>query len=238
MRTLLVEDEVVTARMIVRKLKAEGIEVDWIEDGEQALSFYSYDHYDVIVLDLGLPRCDGLTVLRRLRNQGVGVPVVVLTHRAALTDKLASLDGGADDFVPKPFSFAELLARMQALTRRALGSWTGKIIYNGLVYDPAVRVISYAGGGVKLSKREGQLLELLLRERGKGVSRETILSHIWGPGEASPNSADTLARLLRQKVAALPTGIEIKPIWGMGYRLDIVPPGLTTSRTYGEKTEE
>lgn len=225
MRILLVEDEMVTARLIKKKLAGAGIEVDSSEDSERALGFLSYDHYDVIILDLELAGCDGLAVLRRLRKQGAKVPIFVLSHHAALQDKLAALDNGADDFLVKPFSFAELLARLRALTRRAWGLWTGQLEFDGLMYDPRERLISFKGSNVRLSKREGQMLELFLREKRKTVARETILSHIWGPGEAMPNSADALARLLRQKIATLPAGIAIRTVRGLGYRLDIESTG-------------
>jgi DNA-binding response OmpR family regulator len=221
MRILLVEDESVTARMIKRKLAAESVEVDWMMDIERTLAFLSYDHYDAIVLDLGLPDGDGLTILKNLRRQGINIPILILTHRSAVEDRIAALENGADDYLTKPFSFAELLARLQALTRRVAGLWTGQLKYNGLTYAPGKRLMSYLGTDVKLSKREGQLLELLLRQKERTVDRETLLSHIWGPGEATPNSADTLAAQLRHKISALPSGIVINTVRGLGYRLTV-----------------
>ena len=217
MRILLVEDEPLTARMINNGLTTNGIEVDWSEDSEQASSFLSYDHYDAIILGLA----EGVSVLKILRQQGVKAPILVLIHQNTIQNRLTALENGADDFLVKPFSFIELLARLNALTRRVSGSWTGNYEYNGLSYVPKVRGLSFASRCIRLSKKEGQLLELLLKHRERAVARETILSHIWGPGEAVPNSADALVKQLRKKVALLSRSIIISTVRGVGYRLNI-----------------
>ncbi|MDF2874230.1 MAG: qseB [Sporomusa sp.] len=217
MRILLVEDEPLTARMINNGLTTNGIEVDWSEDSEQAISFLSYDHYDAIILALE----NGLTVLKILRQQGVKTPILIFIHRNTIQNRLITLESGADDFLVKPFSFVELLARLNALTRRVSGSWTGNYEYNGLSYVPKERILSFDNSCIRLSKKEGQLLELLLKHRERAVARETILSHIWGPGEAVPNSADALVKQLRQKVTLLSRVIMISTVRGVGYRLNI-----------------
>lgn len=217
MRILLVEDEPLTARMINNGLTTNGIEVDWCEDREQAISFLSYDHYDAIILTLE----SGLAVLRALRKQGVKAPILILTRRNTIQERLTALESGADDVLARPFSFEELLARLNALTRRVSGSWIGNYEYNGLSYVPKERMLSFGGHCIRLSKKEGQLIELLLKYRERAVTRETILNHIWGPGEAVPNSADALVKQLRQKVASLSRVILISTVRGVGYRLNI-----------------
>jgi two-component system OmpR family response regulator len=220
MRVLIVEDEVKMAALLRRGLEREGLAVDVAGDGEEALWRARAVSYDAIVLDLMLPGIDGLEVCRRARESGVWSPILVLTARDAIRDRVAGLDRGADDYLTKPFSFAELLARLRALARRGRPERPTEIAVGNLRLDPATRRAWRGGTEISLSAKEFALLEIFMREPGVVLSRFQLLEHAWDyEYENRSNVVDSYVRLLREKVDR-PFGVEsIETVRGAGYRL-------------------
>ena len=178
LRILIIEDEPKIARSLVQGFEAEHFAVDLAEDGEKGLKLATEMRYDGIVLDLNLPRIDGLTLLRKMRQSGSSTRVLILSGRREVTDRVAGLQAGADDYLIKPFSFQELLARMHTLLRRA--QETSEIIsVADLVLDPQRHTVSRAGKPIKLSQREYALLEYLMRNAGRTVTRTMVVEHVW-----------------------------------------------------------
>lgn len=219
MRVLLVEDELVTAKMIIRRLQQEEMQVEWVSDGSQVFDYLAMYEYDVVILDWLLPGSDGLTILQKIRKSGIDTPVLMLTQRDSMEDKIAGLENGADNYLVKPFFFPELLSRLKALARRQIGLWQDQASIGKLLFHRATRILSSDHTSVVLSKRETQLLEIFLNCPDQTMSRDRILNAIWGPGEASPNNADALVRLLRQRLAVVTGDVKISTIRGVGYRL-------------------
>jgi two-component system, OmpR family, response regulator len=220
MRILIVEDELKMARLISRALDEEGMAADIAERGEQALAMAGSTDYDAILLDLGLPGIDGFETCRRLRDDGVRSPVLVLTARDAVEDRVAGLDSGADDYVTKPFAIVELLARIRALTRRGPIERPAVLEAGDLRLDPASRQAWRGEEEIPLSAREFGLLEALMRRPGETLTREQLLEHVWGDdGEAQSNVVDVYVYYLREKVDR-PFGADsIETVRGGGYRL-------------------
>ena len=220
MRILIVEDEAKMARLIGRALGEEGMVADVAERGEDALAMAGSTEYDAILLDLGLPGIDGFETCRRLRDDGVRAPVLVLTARDAVEDRVAGLDSGADDYLTKPFALAELLARIRALTRRGPIERPTVLQAGDLRLDPATRRAWRRETEISLSAREFALLEALMRRPGAILSREQLLEQVWGDdGEAQSNVVDVYVHYLRQKVDR-PFGADsIETVRGGGYRL-------------------
>jgi two-component system OmpR family response regulator len=220
MRILIVEDELKMARLISRALDEEGMAADIAERGEDALAMAGSTDYDAILLDLGLPGIDGLETCRRLRSDGVRAPVLVLTARDAVEDRVAGLDSGADDYVPKPFAIVELLARIRALTRRGPIERPTVLEAGDLRLDPAARQAWRGQAEIPLSAREFGLLEALMRRPGQILTREQLLEQVWGDdGEAHSNVVDVYVYYLREKVDR-PFGADsIETVRGGGYRL-------------------
>jgi two-component system, OmpR family, response regulator len=220
MRVLIVEDEVKMAAVIRRGLREEGMAVDVTECGEDALWMAGSTEYDAIVLDVMLPGIDGLETCRRLRDDGVWSPVIMLTARDAVEDRVAGLDGGADDYVTKPFSFAELLARLRALARRGPAERPVLLEVGDLRLDPATRQVWRGDREISLSAKEFALLEVFMRRPGEVLSRLQLLEHAWDYGyENRSNVVDVYIRYLREKVDR-PFGADsIETVRGAGYRL-------------------
>jgi two-component system, OmpR family, response regulator len=220
MRVLIVEDEVKMAAVIRRGLREEGMAVDVTERGEDALWMAGSTEYDAIVLDVMLPGIDGLETCRRLRDDGVWSPVIMLTARDAVEDRVAGLDGGADDYVTKPFSFAELLARLRALARRGPAERPVLLEVGDLRLDPATRQVWRGDREISLSAKEFALLEVFMRRPGEVLSRLQLLEHAWDYGyENRSNVVDVYIRYLREKVDR-PFGADsIETVRGAGYRL-------------------
>jgi two-component system response regulator MprA len=197
---LVVDDDAPIRRMLERTLAAEGYEVESAADGGAALAAVERAIPDAVVLDIGLPGVDGLGVCRRLRERGLATPILMLTARDALDDRVVGLDAGADDYLVKPFETAELLARVRALLRR--GREPVKVLGHGdLTLDLATRVASRGGRSIPLSARETDLLELLLRNARRVVTRETALAQVWGAAHAAtPNLVDRYISNLRRKL--------------------------------------
>lgn len=223
MRILLVEDAKPLATSIAQGLTEEGFSVDVAGDGEEGLHFATEVTYDVIVLDRMLPLLDGLTVLKRAREAGVKTPVLLLTALGELQDRVEGLDGGADDYLVKPFAFDELLARLRALLRRSRGQAQNAIRLGQLTLDLAARTASAGGGPLELSAREFALLELLALDPGKTFSRSAIAERLYNEeSELDSNVIDVFVGRLRKKLdaAGLPGSALIRTQRGEGYRLD------------------
>jgi two-component system OmpR family response regulator len=219
-RVLIVEDEVKMAALIRRGLRDDGMAADVAIKGEDALWMAAATDYDVIVLDVMLPGIDGFEVCRRLRADAVWAPVLMLTARDAIDDRVDGLDTGADDYLVKPFSFAELGARLRALSRRGPIERAPVLIAGDLHLDPSSRRVWRAGGDIALSAKEFALLETFMRRQGQVLDRFQLLEHAWdGEYENRSNVVDVYVRYLRQKIDR-PFGVEsIETVRGAGYRL-------------------
>ena len=220
MRVLIVEDELKMASLVRRGLREEGLAADVAIKGEDALWMAQATDYDVIVLDVMLPGIDGFETCRRLREKGVWAPVVMLTARDAVEDRVAGLDGGADDYLTKPFSFAELLARLRALARRGPVERPVVLEVGNLRLDPAAHRAWRGESEIALSAKEFALLETFMRRPGEVLSRFQLLEHVWDYDyENRSNVVDVYVRYLREKVDR-PFGLEsIETVRGVGYRL-------------------
>jgi two-component system OmpR family response regulator len=220
MRVLVVEDEVKMASLLRRGLLEEGHAVDVAQTGDDALWMAQAVEYDAVVLDVMLPGLDGLEVCRRLRTSGVWSPVLMLTARDAVEDRVAGLDAGADDYLPKPFSFAELLARLRALVRRGAAERPAVLEIGDLRLDPATRQTWRGDAEIHLSAKEFALLETFMRRPGQVLSRYQLLEHAWDYGyENRSNVVDVYVRYLRDKIDR-PFGRDsLETIRGVGYRL-------------------
>jgi len=224
MRILVVEDEQKVASFIQRGLEAERYHVDVAHDGDAGLTRALDEEYDLVILDVMLPRLDGLSVLRELRARRRTVPVLLLTARTGVADKVAGLDGGADDYLTKPFEVAELLARVRALLRRGTAA-PPLLGIADLRLDPATRQVTRAGRPIELTAREHALLEYFLRNPGRVLSRAMIAQHVWGVSfDTFTNVIDVYVNYLRRKIDA---GFEPKllhTVRGAGYVLRAPEP--------------
>ncbi|WP_434633549.1 response regulator [Chromobacterium sp. CV08] len=215
MRVLLIEDDAMIGEAVRAALRDEGQAVDWVRDGRSALTARGCQHYDLVLLDLGLPGRDGQSVLAAIRAGGDAIPLLVITARDGLDDRLRALDGGADDYLVKPFEMAELLARMRAVSRRKGGS-AAPLLGNGVVsLDPATRMATIAGGApIPLSNREFSLLHALLLRPGAILSRGNLEDRIYGWGdEVESNAVEFLIHSLRRKLGS----DVIKNVRGVGW---------------------
>ena len=220
MRVLIVEDEVKMASLIRRGLREEGLAADVAVKGEDALWMAGSTDYDAIVLDVMLPGIDGFETCRRLRAEDVWAPVLMLTARDAVEDRVEGLDGGADDYLTKPFSFAELLARLRALVRRGPVERPAVLEVGDLRLDPATRQVWRGQNEVEVSAKEFALLEIFMRRPDQVLSRFQLLEHAWDyQYENRSNVVDVYVRYLREKVDR-PFGLStIETVRGAGYRL-------------------
>ena len=220
MRVLIVEDHLKMAGLIRRGLRKEGMAADVAGNGEDALGRAQATEYDAIILDLMLPGIDGFEVCRRLREAGVWTPILMLTARDSVRDRVAGLDGGADDYLTKPFSYAELLARLRALVRRGPIERPAELRIGDLRLDPARRQVWRGEAEIGLSPKEFSILETFMRRPGEVLSRFQLLEHAWDYDyENRSNVVDSYIRLLRRKIDR-PFGVEtIETVRGVGYRL-------------------
>lgn len=199
-RVLVVDDDAPVRRMLRRTLAAEGLHVDTAADGGGALAAAERDPPDVVVLDVAMPGMDGLAVCRRLRAKGMSAPILLLTARDAVRDRVAGLDAGADDYLVKPFAPEELLARLRALGRRGRGTIDGEqLAAAGIALDPGARTATRDGREIRLTARESELLALLLRNAPGVVTRELALEEVWG-GAGSGNVVDRYVGYVRRKL--------------------------------------
>jgi len=220
MRVLVVEDEIKMAGLIRRGLVEEGLAVDLAGSGEDALVRAGATEYDAIVLDVMLPGISGFDTCRKLRERGAWAPVLMLTARDSVEDRIAGLDGGADDYLTKPFSLAELSARLRALFRRQPSERPAVLEVGDICLDPASRTVSRNGTEVELSAKEFSLLETFMRSPGQVLSRFHLLEHAWDYSyEQRSNVVDVYVRYLREKIDR-PFDVEsIETVRGSGYRL-------------------
>jgi two-component system, OmpR family, response regulator len=220
MRIIVVEDAVKLALALKRGLEGEGYAVDTVHDGLTARKrILARDgQYDLLILDVMLPGLDGLSLCRDLRARGVTVPVLMLTARDTTGDKVAGLDSGADDYLVKPFAFAELLARIRTLLRRPAQTLTTELRVGDLELDPAARTVRRAGQPIELTTKEFALLELFMRSPGEVLSRDTILDHAWDEdADAFSNIVDVYLRRLRKKIDRAGEPSRFQTVRGVGY---------------------
>jgi two-component system response regulator TctD len=216
---MVVEDDPRLARGIVGSLKSEGFAVDHFGEGEDAIEQAACEPYSTIVLDLGLPDVDGLEVLRRIRRRGLRTPVLILTARDALSDRVTGLDQGADDYMSKPFEPAEFQARVRALVRRGQNVPDPILQFAGLVLDRSSRVATLNGRPLALRRRETAVLEALMIRPGKLMSRSRLSAEVFDhDAEVSPNALEVHVGRLRRKLT--PDGPEINTVRGLGYILE------------------
>ncbi len=220
MRVLVVEDEVRMAALLKRGLEADGYAVDVTNDGTDGLWMASEHDYDAIVLDAMLPGRDGFAVCAQLRSRSRWAPVLMLTARDGVTDRIRGLDAGADDYLTKPFAFGELTARLRALVRRGTVERPTVLQVGDLVLDPAGRVVTRAGEAVELTAKEMSILEMLMRHPGQVLSRTRILDHVWDFAyDPNSNVVDQYIAYLRRKLDKPWGRNDIETVRGAGYRL-------------------
>ena len=222
MRILIAEDDQVLADGLLRTLRRGGYAVDRVGSGSEADAALADHEFDLVILDLGLPRMHGLEVLRKLRARGSQMPVLILTAADAIEERVKGLDLGADDYMAKPFALSELEARVRALTRRGMGASSSTIKHGPLLYDQAGRVATIEGKMVELSARELGLLEVLLQRAGRLVSKDQLVERLceWGE-EVSNNAIEVYIHRLRKKIEKGP--IRIATVRGLGYCLEKIP---------------
>ena len=213
----MVEDEARLAERLQSALAGAGYAVDHAADGERGEFLGATETYDAVVLDLGLPRLDGLTVLRRWRGSGMDAPIIVLTARGSWHEKVEGIDAGADDYLAKPFTMDELLARLRALLRRASGVKTPELVCGGVALDPRAARVTKDGDAVKLTAHEYRVLAYLMHRRGGVVSRAELTEHIYAhDADRDSNTIEVFVARLRRKLGE---GV-IETVRGLGYRVD------------------
>ena len=220
MRVLVVEDEPLLSRELLGSLSVAGYAVDAAGDGERADFLAQTERYDAVVLDLGLPGVDGLTLLRRWRDAAIGVPVLVLTARGSWHEKVQGIDSGADDYVAKPFRIEEVLARLRALLRRSAGQGAPELRCGVVVLDPRQARVTADGVPVKLTGHEFRVLSYLMHQRGRVVSQRELVEHIYAQNfDRDSNTVEVFVARLRRKLG--PAFIET--VRGLGYRVGAAP---------------
>ena len=221
MRILLVEDEEALADAVAEILKQSHYQVDVVYRGDEGYDYAASGIYDIILLDIMLPGMDGLSVLKKLRKDGLSTPVILLTAKSEIDDIITGLDAGSDDYLPKPFSTGELLARIRALSRRS-GSYTGEVLcYHGLSFDKGSMELSAGKNSIRLGPKEGQLIELFLRSPGQILPKDLLIEKVWGiESEAEYNNIEVYISFLRQKLSSLEPSAQIHTVRGVGYQLE------------------
>jgi two-component system OmpR family response regulator len=217
MRILVVEDEASLARQLAAAIAEAGYAVDHAADGERADFLANTEQYDAMVLDLGLPKIDGLTLLRKWRDSGLMTPVLILTARGSWHEKVQGIDGGADDYVSKPFRIEEVLARLRALMRRASGHLMPELRAGGVVLDPRRARVTLDGAPVKLTSHEFRVLSYLMHHRGRVISQAELTEHIYAQDfDRDSNTVEVFIARLRRKLGAW----LIETVRGLGYRIE------------------
>jgi two-component system OmpR family response regulator len=216
LKILVVEDDAALARQLAAALEHAGYAVEPAADGERADFLARTERYDAVVLDLGLPKVDGLTLLRGWRDAGIAVPVLVLTARASWHEKVLGIDGGADDYVAKPFRIEEVLARLRALVRRAAGHAAPELRSGAVTLDPRLARVTLDGAAVKLTSHEFRVLSYLMHHRGRVVSQSELVEHIYTQKfDRDSNTVEVFIARLRRKLGAA----FIETVRGLGYRI-------------------
>jgi two-component system copper resistance phosphate regulon response regulator CusR len=220
MRILIAEDDEALARFVRQGLEGEQYQVDVLPDGEQARAAAIDLEYDLVVLDLNLPKLDGVSVLRQLRSKKPSLPVLILTQRTRVEDRVQCLDGGADDYLPKPFSFSELSARIRALLRRSHLPSESVLAVADLKLDRVQHLVERAGRRIDLTAKEFSLLEYLMRNAGRSVTRSMILEHVWNlTFDTTTNLVDVYINYVRRKIDDGHAHKLIHTVRGVGYEL-------------------
>ncbi|WP_314294598.1 response regulator transcription factor [Leptotrichia massiliensis] len=201
MKILLAEDEVDLNNVVTRYLKKNGYSVDSVFDGEEALDYLEYGEYDLVILDIMMPKVDGFEVIKKLRDKGNHTSVLMLTARDSADDKVKGLDLGADDYIVKPFDFNELLARIRAVVRRKYGNSSNKLVIGDLILDTSEKSVTRAGKQIELTGKEYEVLEYLMQSKNRILSREQIKEHVWDfDYEGDSNIIDVLIKNIRKKI--------------------------------------
>ncbi|MFR3697053.1 MAG: response regulator transcription factor [Coprococcus sp.] len=221
MRLLFAEDEKSLSRAITAILKNNHYEVDAVYDGEEALAYLECGTYDGAILDIMMPKKDGLTVLKEIRRQGINTPVLMLTAKAEIDDRVLGLDSGANDYLTKPFAAPELLARIRAMTRTQMTQNTSSLSFGNLSLNQTSFELSSPSASYQLTNKEFQLLELLMANPGQVISSDRLFEKIWGyESDADPSVIWVYISYLRKKLTALNASVRIRAIRNAGYRLE------------------
>ena len=201
MKILLAEDEVDLNNVVTRYLKKNGYSVDSVLDGEEALDYLEYSEYDLVILDIMMPKVDGFEVIKKLRDKRNHTSVLMLTARDSADDKVKGLDLGADDYIVKPFDFNELLARIRAVVRRKYGNSSNKLVIGDLILDTSEKSVTRAGKQIELTGKEYEVLEYLMQSKNRILSRDQIKEHVWDfDYEGDSNIIDVLIKNIRKKI--------------------------------------
>lgn len=223
MRILLAEDEKSLSRAVIALLEKNNYSADAVYDGQEALDYLEAENYDAVILDIMMPKMDGLTVLRKLRESGNRIPVLLLTAKSEVEDKVSGLDTGANDYLTKPFATAELLARIRAMTRSQTVQTDSRLSFGNITLDQTTFELSSPNGSFQLANKEYQMMELLLRNPRQLLPTERFLEKIWGyDSEVELNVVWVYISYLRKKLAALHADIQIKTTRSAGYSLEEV----------------
>lgn len=224
MRILLAEDERSLSRAMMALLERNHYSADAVYDGEEALAYLECGNYDALILDLMMPKLDGLSVLRRLREGGNRIPVLILTAKSEVDDKVLGLDTGANDYLTKPFSTPELMARIRAMTRSQTTQATSRLTFGNITLDQTTFELSSPSSSVRLTNKEFQMMELLMRNPRQRISSERFLERIWGyDSDVELNVVWVYLSYLRKKLAALQANVQIKAFRNAGYALEGSP---------------
>lgn len=222
MRILLAEDERSLSRAVVALLERSNYAVDAVYDGVEALEYLDTGNYDALILDIMMPRMDGLSVLKQLRQRGNPIPVLILTAKSEIDDKVEGLDSGANDYLTKPFSTRELLARLRAITRTQTSQVSSILRFGNVTLDQTSFELSSPSGSYRLANKEYQMMELLLMNPGQTISTERFLEKIWGyDTETELNVVWVYISYLRKKLAALNANVRIQAARNVGYRVEV-----------------
>lgn len=221
MRILLAEDEKELSKALVAVLKYNHYSVDAVYDGADALDYGTAENYDVIILDIMMPKKNGIEVLEQLRKNGITTPVLILTAKSGVDDRITGLDAGADDYLTKPFAMGELLARLRAMTRRRMEYTPDVLEVGNIKLDRSTFELSGEHASFRLGNKEFQMMEILMREKGRIITTDNLLERIWGYDADAENSVVWVyISYLRKKLVSLDANVEIKAVRGVGYMLD------------------
>lgn len=222
MRILMIEDDKKLCAALQFQLEKEGFGTDMCHDGEEGLALICEQAHDLILLDRMLPGMDGLSVLTQTRARNIHTPIIFITALGALSDRVTGLDAGADDYITKPFAFAELMARIRCLLRRPASYSDNQLLCVGdLTYDTSQKYLRGKGRSCSLSRRESELLELFLRNPNQTLPRSLILSRVWGPDAGvEDGNLDNYIYFLRRRLKTVESGLSIRSVRGIGYRLE------------------
>ena len=221
MKILVVDDEVQLADAIVQILKQHKYEAEAVYDGEDGYHYAMTNLYDVIILDIMMPKMDGITLLKTIRREKISTPVLMLSAKSEIGDKVLGLNVGADDYLTKPFDSSELLARINAISRRK-GEFMGdELVFDDLSLDKNAHELCSGGNKIQLSAKEYQIIEMLLKDAGKTLPKEKFVEKIWGfDSEAEYNTIEVYVSFLRKKISAIGSTVTIKSLRGIGYKLE------------------